>query len=115
VKKGRGHLLYVAIFAIVVPFLIVVVKYAEYAESRFADKYGFSHTFEYGDSQYSQLLEVLYFPAKQLVQPLVDRLPVGGLVIDVAADLISLGLQNLVLLLAFFAWRSRHSISRNPQ
>jgi hypothetical protein len=115
VRKCRRNLLYAAIFAIVVPFLIVVVKYAEYAESRLADKNGFGHTFEYGDSQYGQFLEVLYFPAKQLVQPLVDNLPVGGLMIDVAADFISLGLQNLILLLVFFAWRTRNSIPRHPR
>lgn len=104
--KLKKNFFIAALFFIVLPVVIVSAKYAEYAESRFFGAGGVGYAFDYGKTKYSRVLEVLYSPAKALVQPVVNRLQVGGLIVELFADLLSIGIQNLALLLTFFAWRA---------
>ena len=89
------------------PLLLVGVKYWQWEQTRHVDENGYGYSVPLGQSGYARALATLYGPARLAVQPLVDRLGFGGLVADFAADLVTVGLQHLALLLGFLAWRAR--------
>ncbi len=87
----------------VAPIFLVCAKYWLWERTLHSGETGYRAEMSSIGRTYADALELIYSPSIAIVRPLSRRLPVGGAAIDLAADLVAVGLQYVFLL---FIWRS---------
>jgi cytochrome c oxidase assembly factor CtaG len=102
IRKVVHVLLWVA----AVPLLVVGLKYWQWERTLYVDETGRGFFVPLGSSAYAKVLEVVYLPAKAVVQPIARHLSFGGVAIDFASDLLSVVLQHVGLLVLWSAWQA---------
>lgn len=107
-RSNRKHSMVGALlWLFVVPLLVVGLKYWYWERTRHTDEAGYQVPMPWGGAVYTNVFEAAYLPAKAVVNPLVRRLPLGGIAIDFAADLVAVMLQHAGLLLLWRTWQLR--------
>ena len=100
---GRKSLVSVLIWLGLASVLVVGLKYWYWERTLYADETGHRSKMPFGGAEYTRAFDAVYFPSKSLVHPIVRRLPVGGVAIDLAADLVAVALQHAALVFVLYA------------
>jgi hypothetical protein len=104
------QVVYALIWVFVVPLLVVGFKYWQWERTLYVDETGRGFSVPLGSSTYAKALEVVYLPAKAVLQPVKRRLSFAGVAIDFVFDLTSVVLQHAGVLLLWSAWQA-HRLS----
>lgn len=94
------------------PIFLVGIKYWFWERTLHGDETGHQAKMPLIGRTYTKTFELIYLPSNAIVQPLARRLPVGGVGINLAADLVAVVLQNICIL---FFWRSWKIHSRRSK
>ena len=86
----------------VAPVFLVGAKYWLWERTLHANETGHRPEMPMAARTYTEAFEGFYFRSTVVVRSVAGRLPVGGVAIDLAADLVAVALQHFCVL---FLWR----------
>jgi membrane protein implicated in regulation of membrane protease activity len=113
-RATRRTLFAVAFLALcVAPLILVGVKYWLWERTLHANETGHRTEMSLAGRTYTEVFEAFYLHSTAVARPLAKRLPVGGVAIDLAADLVAVVLQNICLLFLWRLWQARRHRSKD--